>query len=83
MYEIKKGVPIPSSSKGRVKYPHLHELSKKMEINDCVDVKDEYEAKALSNYIRYLRNPQADVGFQHGKAKYRITDSGATVWRVQ
>lgn len=83
MYEIKKNVPIPSTSKGKVRYPKLHQLAQMMEIGDCVEVKDEYEAKALVKYISYLRNERAELGYKHGKGSYRVLENGAAVWRVQ
>ena len=83
MYEIEKNIAIPSSSKGRVKYPELWALAKTMEIGDSILVRDEYEAKHLVKYISYGRTNDAPPGQKHHKGSYRVLEEGARVWRVQ
>lgn len=81
MYEIKKDVPIPSPA-GKIRYPLLHGLAAKMAVNDCVEVPNEYEAKALVKYLGARREMNQEVGRRYCKGSYRKQDDKFLVWRI-
>lgn len=83
MYEIKKNIPRSNNSRGAVKYPKLHALARQMEIDDCVEVADEYEARALVTYIGYLRDDSNPLGSRLCKGSYRKNEDKFRVWRIR